>query len=99
MGVSSDRTFTYRSARSGGLLAGIMLVLVSEGIGIHLWVAKKSAGLAIALSAMTLSAIAWLVLTTLRVGLHVDEPQRLVDELAHPSPAAQNTNLQTFNQR
>jgi hypothetical protein len=46
-----------------------MLVLVSEGIGIHLWVAKKSAGLAIALSAMTLSAIAWLVLdyTALRL--------------------------------
>lgn len=66
--MSSTRTFTYRSARSGGLLAGIILVLVSEGIGIHLWAAKKNVAVAFALTAMTLSAIAWLALDYVSLG-------------------------------
>ena len=68
VGMSSTRTFTYRSARSGGLLAGIILVLVSEGIGIHLWAAKKNVAVAFALTAMTLSAIAWLALDYVSLG-------------------------------
>ena len=180
--MTAVKQFTYRSARSGGLLAGILLVLVSEGVGIHLWVARKSIGAALALTAMTLSAIAWLaldyvslgsgairltsdalylhigrrhnfevprsaianavipvwreipesgstgaqgyvnlmkhadpnVLLTLaapvtvrlpggrhrmidRIALHVDDPRDLVDELAQPSQAEQNINLQTLN--
>ena len=58
--MTGQQRFTYRSARSGGLLAGIILVLVSEGIGIHLWVYSRKPWLAWLLTASTLSAIAWL---------------------------------------
>jgi hypothetical protein len=60
--VTEAQQFTYRSARSGGLLAGIILVLVSEGIGLHLWLYSKKPWLAWILSAMTLSAMWWLVM-------------------------------------
>lgn len=66
--MRDERTFTYKSARSGSLLAGIMLVLVSEGIGIHLWAARKSLAVAFALTAMTLSAIVWLALDYIALG-------------------------------
>jgi hypothetical protein len=58
--MTGRQHFSYRSARSGSLLAGIILVLVSEGIGIHLWLYSRKPWLAWLLTASTLSAIAWL---------------------------------------
>ncbi|HMA20302.1 MAG TPA: hypothetical protein VKO87_05835, partial [Gemmatimonadaceae bacterium] len=60
--MTEAQRFTYRSARSGGLLAGIILVLVSEGIGLHLWLYSRKPWLAWILTAMTLSAMWWLVM-------------------------------------
>lgn len=80
--MTDRQRFTYRSARSGGLLAGIILVLVSEGIGIHLWVNSRKPWLAWLLTATTLSAIAWLASDYRALGrgaVTVDDDQVYLD--------------------
>jgi hypothetical protein len=60
--MSEDRFFSYKSARSGSLVVGILLVLVSEGLGMHLWIQSKNPWAAFAFDLVTLSTIAFVIL-------------------------------------
>jgi hypothetical protein len=54
------REFTYRSARSGSLVAGLGLVIVVETTVLHLWLRTQHPVLAWTLTLSSLSALAWL---------------------------------------
>lgn len=53
--------FTYRSARSGSLLAGLVLVIMVETVVLHLWLVARLPVLAWVLTASSLGVLAWLV--------------------------------------
>jgi hypothetical protein len=55
------REFTYRQARSGSLVAGLGGAIVVETLALHLWLAAKHhPAVAWALTAGSVSALAWL---------------------------------------
>jgi len=60
--------FTYRSSRSGGLLAGLGLALGVETVALHLWLVGRHPVLAWMLTATSLATIAWLVIDYRAVG-------------------------------
>jgi hypothetical protein len=60
LGLDETR-FTYRSARSGGLLLGIILVFASEGVGLFLWIYRKNPIIAVLFALMNVVTILWLV--------------------------------------
>lgn len=56
-----EQGFTYHSARSGSLLAGLGLVLLVETVVLHLWLGARHPVLAWTLTVTSLSVILWLV--------------------------------------
>lgn len=54
--------FTYRSARSGSLLAGLGLAILVETVALHLWLARRHPMLAWLLTASSVAALVWLAL-------------------------------------
>jgi len=52
--------FTYRSARSGSLMAGIGLALAVETVALHLWLVSRYPTAAWTLTAFSLATGAWL---------------------------------------
>lgn len=52
--------FTYRSARSGGLLAGLGLALLVETVALHLWLVERHPVLAWTLTVVSLATLLWL---------------------------------------
>ena len=52
--------FTYRSARSGSLVAGLGLVVAIETVVLHLWLAARHPWAAWALTVASVGTIAWL---------------------------------------
>ena len=55
------QTFTYRSARSGSLVAGLSLAIVVETAVLHLALAARHPWLAWTLSASSVGALLWLL--------------------------------------
>lgn len=55
------RSFSYRSARSGSLAAGLGLVIAIETLVLHLWLSSRHPIIAWTLTSSSLAAIAWLV--------------------------------------
>ena len=54
-------TFTYRSARSGSLTFGVILVLTIETGVFHLWLSSRFPMVAWALTLTTLATLCWIV--------------------------------------
>lgn len=54
------REFTYRSARSGSLVAGLGLAIAVETVALHLWLGARHPLLAWTLTAASLGTLAWL---------------------------------------
>lgn len=52
--------FTYRSARSGSLLAGLGLALLVETVVLHLWLVGRHPVLAWTLTALSAATLLWL---------------------------------------
>lgn len=55
------KSFSYRSARSAPLVAGLGLVIAIETVVLHLWLASRHPIIAWTLTVSSLAAIAWLV--------------------------------------
>ncbi|HET7187101.1 MAG TPA: hypothetical protein VFI52_03055 [Gemmatimonadaceae bacterium] len=55
------RSFSYRSARNGTPVAGLVLVIAIETLVLHLWLASRHPIIAWTLTVSSLAAIAWLV--------------------------------------
>lgn len=55
------RSFSYASARSGSLMAGIGIALVVETIALHLWLYSRHPWLAWGLTLASVGTLAWLV--------------------------------------
>ena len=66
--MSEAKSFSYKSARSGSLVVGICLVLLTEGTAIHLWTYSKNVWIAFALDAMTLMTLGWIVAEYVAIG-------------------------------
>lgn len=66
--MSEAKSFSYKSARSGSLVVGIILVLMTEGTAIHLWTYSKNVWIAFALDAMTLFTLGWIIAEYLAIG-------------------------------
>jgi hypothetical protein len=60
--------FTYRSARSGSLVAGMGLVIGVETLVMHLWIRHQHPLLAWSLTAVSVSALWWLAADYLALG-------------------------------
>ena len=58
--LSAAATFTYRSARSGALTAGLALAVVVEAGVLHLWLAPRRPTLAWALTALSVLTLVYL---------------------------------------
>jgi len=71
-------TFTYRSARSGALLAGFGLAIAIETLVLHLWLVARHPIVAWTLTAGSVAALAWLVADYRSLGRGV---VRLSDDL------------------
>jgi hypothetical protein len=59
--MSEMKTFTYRSARSGALLAGFGLAIAVETLVLHLWLVARHPIVAWTLTAGSVATLAWLV--------------------------------------
>lgn len=55
------KSFSYRSARSAPLVAGLGLVIAIETVVLHLWLASRHPIIGWTLTVSSLAAIAWLV--------------------------------------
>lgn len=62
------RDFSYASARSGSLLAGIGIALVVETVALHLWLYARHPLLAWGLTVASLGTLAWLVADYVAMG-------------------------------
>src|SRR5690242_1262839 len=62
------RVFTYRSARSGSLMAGIALALLVETVVLHYWLVAKHPLLAWVLTLVSLTTLAWLAADYVAMG-------------------------------
>lgn len=62
------RDFSYASARSGSLLAGIGIALVVETVALHLWLYARHPLLAWGLTAASVGTLAWLVADYVAMG-------------------------------
>ena len=51
--------FTYRSARSGSLLAGLGLALLIETVVLHLWLVERHPVLAWILTGVSVATLLW----------------------------------------
>lgn len=60
MNAEGVQEFTYRSSRSGSLMAGLGLALLVEMVVLHLWVVGRHPLLAWFLTASSLSVLLWL---------------------------------------
>ena len=60
--VSAAATFTYRSARSGALTAGLALAVVVEAGVLHLWLAPRRPTIAWALTVLSALTLVYLAL-------------------------------------
>ena len=69
--------FTYRSARSGSLLAGIGIAILAETLVLHLWIVGRHPLVAWALTAISIASVAWLAADYVAMGSGV---LRLDDE-------------------
>jgi hypothetical protein len=58
--VSHTATFTYRSARSGALSAGLALAVAVEAVVLHLWLAPSRPTLAWALTTLSVLTLVYL---------------------------------------
>jgi len=56
----NEEWFTYRSARSGSLVAGLGLALLVETAVLHLWLAARHPALAWVLTVASLGTLVWL---------------------------------------
>lgn len=73
--MSDTQEFSYRSARSGAITAGITMAVVVESLAVHLAVAARHPLVAWALTLTSLTAIVWLVRDYRALGagrVHVD---------------------------
>jgi hypothetical protein len=52
--------FTYRSARSGGLLLGLGLALLVETVALHLWLVERHPAIAWTLTLASIATLLWL---------------------------------------
>ncbi len=52
--------FTYRSARSGGLLLGLGLALLVETVALHLWLVDRHPAIAWTLTIASIATLLWL---------------------------------------
>lgn len=62
------RDFTYASARSGSVVAGIGIALVVETVALHLWLHPRHPVLAWGLTAASVGTLAWLVADYVAMG-------------------------------
>lgn len=62
------RTFSYSSARSGSLLAGIGLALVVETVALHLWLHVRHPFIAWGLTLASVGTLVWLVADYVAMG-------------------------------
>jgi hypothetical protein len=60
--VPSTAAFTYRSARSGALTAGLALAVAVEAVVLHLWLAARHPHLAWALTTLSVLTLGYLAL-------------------------------------
>ena len=60
--LPSSAAFTYRSARSGALSAGLALAVAVEAAVLHLWLAPRHPAIAWALTALSALTLAYLAL-------------------------------------
>jgi hypothetical protein len=60
--VTDIAAFTYRSARSGSLTAGLSLAVAVETMVLHLWLRRRHPGLTWGLTALSGVTLAWLAL-------------------------------------
>jgi hypothetical protein len=60
--VSLPAAFTYRSARSGALSAGLALAVCVESVVLHLWLAARYPTLAWTLTALSVLTLAYLAI-------------------------------------
>ena len=58
----SRTTYSMRSARSGAISAGLALMLIVEGIAIHLFIASRVVWLAWTFTSMCIATLAWIAL-------------------------------------
>lgn len=61
--MTQDRMqeFTYRSARSGSLLAGVTMAILVETVVLHLWLVGRHPVIAWILTASSTGVLAWLI--------------------------------------
>ena len=52
--------FTYRGARSGSLMAGLVLAILVETVALHAWLGARHPWVAWGLTLSSLAAVAWL---------------------------------------
>jgi hypothetical protein len=52
--------FTYRSARSGGLLLGLGIALLVETVALHLWLVERHPAIAWTLTIASIATLLWL---------------------------------------
>jgi len=67
-GEASATAFTYRSARSGSLFAGLGIALLVETVVLHLWIVGRHPLLAWLLTAGSFGTLAWLVANYVAMG-------------------------------
>ncbi len=60
-GERTPREFSYRSARSGSLLAGLVLAILVETVVLHLWLVDRFPLVAWVLTVTSLGSLGWLV--------------------------------------
>ena len=58
--MPSDTSFTYRTARSGALSAGLALAVGVEALVLHLWLASRHPGWAWTLTALSIVTLVYL---------------------------------------
>lgn len=56
----TGQVFTYRSARSGSLLAGIGIAILAETLVLHLWIVGRHPLIAWSMTAISIATLAWL---------------------------------------
>jgi hypothetical protein len=66
--LKPEHTFTYRSARSGSLLAGIGIALLAETLVLHLWLVSRHPLIALTMTAISVATLAWLAADYVAMG-------------------------------
>jgi hypothetical protein len=80
--LKREQIFTYRSARSGSMLAGIGIALLAETLVLHLWIVGRHPLLAWSMTAISVATLAWLAAEYVAMGrgaLRLDDESLALD--------------------